>query len=240
MVKYILERAHNGTRDEGRLCISDMICIAFFYLLRPGEYTGVYTDDDPFEVMDVALHLDNKRLDLYQAPVAQILAATTASHTFTTQKNGRRGEVITHGRSGHGLCCPVRATIRRVLHHRAKNSPLATPLASHYNNKGKRVAVKPKDVTDILRQTVAETTSQTGLHPSEVSARSMRAGGAMALLCGNIDPNIIQMLGRWHSDSMMRYLHLQARPIMKRFAQVMYNGGNYDFLPEETVPIANE
>ena len=58
----------------------------------------------------------------------------------------------------------------------------------------------------------------------------------MALLCGKVDFNIIRMLGRWHSDAMMRYLHLQAQPVMKRFAVAMYNDGNYSFLPEETVP----
>ena len=59
----------------------------------------------------------------------------------------------------------------------------------------------------------------------------------MALLCAKVDPNLIQMLGRWHSDAMMRYLHLQAQPIMKRFAASMFNNGTYSFLPEESVPI---
>ena len=59
----------------------------------------------------------------------------------------------------------------------------------------------------------------------------------MALLCGNVDHNLIQMLGRWHSDAMMRYLHLQAQPIMNKFAKAMFNDGNYTFLPDETVPV---
>ena len=43
------------------------------------------------------------------------------------------------------------------------------------------------------------------------------------------------MLGRWHSDAMMRYLHQQAQPIMKQSAKAMFNDGNYSFLPDETV-----
>ena len=61
----------------------------------------------------------------------------------------------------------------------------------------------------------------------------------MALLCGNIDPNIIKMLGRWRSDAMIRYLHLQAQPLMQGYAKQMFNHGNYSFLPEESVPTAD-
>jgi len=62
----------------------------------------------------------------------------------------------------------------------------------------------------------------------------------MTLLCGKVDHNLIQMLGRWHSDSMMRYLHLQAQPIMNQFASKMFNDGQYNFLPDETVPLKDD
>jgi hypothetical protein len=44
---------------------------------------------------------------------------------------------------------------------------------------------------------------RTGITADEVSARSLRAGGAMDLLCGKVDMNFIQILGRWHSDAMI-------------------------------------
>ena len=59
----------------------------------------------------------------------------------------------------------------------------------------------------------------------------------MALLCGKIDQDLIKMLGRWHSDAMMRCLHLQAQPIMKQFATAMFDNGTCAFLPDELVPI---
>jgi hypothetical protein len=34
----------------------------------------------------------------------------------------------------------------------------------------------------------------------------------MALLCANIDPSSIQLLGRWKSDTMIRYLRVFANP----------------------------
>jgi len=236
LVLYLLRVAHNVTRQQAHMAIADMIVIAFFFLLRPGEYTGTNTDGRPFFIEDTALHLGKRRLNLQTATIAELEAATACSYTFTTQKNGVRGEVVMHSRSGHPLCCPVTATIRRVLYHRRHNTPHNQPLASHYI-RNRRSTIKANDITVQLRMAAGANIHVTGLDPSEISARSLRAGGAMALLCGKVDHNLIQLLGRWHSDSMLRYLHLQAQPIMKQFAKAMFNNGTYDFLPTETVPI---
>jgi hypothetical protein len=39
---------------------------------------------------------------------------------------------------------------------------------------------------------------------------------------------------------MIRYLHMQAQPIVQHVAAKMYNTRNYSFLPNETVPLLNE
>jgi len=232
---YLLRVSHTIARQPAQIAIADLITIAFFFLLRPEEYTGTVTDDRPFHLCDAALHLGKRRLDHSTATIAELQAATACSYTFTTQKNGIRGEVITHGRSGHPLCCPVTATIRRILYHQQHNTAQDKPLASYYRN-NRLVTIKAKDVTDQLRSAATTNVQATGLAPNEMSARSLRAGGAMALLCSDVDHNLIQLLGRWHSDAMMRCLHLQAQPIMKKFAKSMFNNGNYNFLPSETVP----
>jgi hypothetical protein len=72
---------------------------------------------------------------------------------------------------------------------------------------------------------------RTGIIPDEVSAHSLRAGGAMALPCGKVNKNLIQMVGRWHIDAMIRYLHMQSQPIVQHFAATMHNNGTYSFLP---------
>jgi hypothetical protein len=36
----------------------------------------------------------------------------------------------------------------------------------------------------------------------------------MALRCTNVDKNVISLLGRWSSDEMMHYLHVQDQPVM--------------------------
>ena len=47
-----------------------------------------------------------------------------------------------------------------------------------------------------------------GFEAKDVSARSLRATGAMALLCPGSDSDIIKIIGHWQSDKMLRYLHV--------------------------------
>jgi len=237
LVTYLLNVAYNIHPTTTSKAVADLITIAFFFLLRPGEYTGTTTDDQPFLLRDVHLHLGQKQLNYNTSTIAEIEAATAVTYVFTTQKNGICNKVISHSRSDDLLCCPVRATIRRILHHRRHNTALDKPLASFYSPNGKLIRIKADDVTKAIKAAATHHFHTTGISANELSARSLRVGGAMAMLNGNIDFDVIQMLGRWHSDAMMRYLHLQAQPIQQRMARTMFNKGNYSFLPTDTVPI---
>jgi hypothetical protein len=75
-----------------------------------------------------------------------------------------------------------------------------------------------------------------GYLPFDVSARCLRAAGATALLCADVDSCHIQLLGRWSSDEMLRYLHLQAQPLMKDFSRKMLHGGAFTLIPNQLVP----
>jgi hypothetical protein len=214
--------------------IDDMTVITFYYLLRPGEYTGTATDDAAFRLQDLQLFIGDLFVDLCVAPISDLEAATSASLVFTNQKNGVRGEVVNHATSGASHCCPVRALARRAIHLRENAAPPTTPLASYYSH-GWRRFIRSADITDALRAATWITGDYLGIRPEDISARSLRAGGAMALLCAQVDSNIIKLLGRWQSDTMMRDLHVQARPVMRNFTDRMLRDGAYNLVqnPQE-------
>lgn len=214
--------------------VADMIIIAFFFLLRPGEYTDAPSDTTPFKFADVQLMIGHRRLDLIYATDLELEQARSASLTFTTQKNGVENEVIRQCRSGHSYLCPVLAIIRRILHLRHHGAAPHTPLARVFTTNGTE-SVTPSMITKTLRDAVTYIGADLGFLPSEVSARSLRAAGAMALLVADVDPDIIQLLGRWRSDEMFRYLHLSADSIMKDFARRMLQA-EYTMVPTQLVP----
>jgi hypothetical protein len=170
------------------------------------------------------------------ATLEDLSRATFVTLTFTTQKNAVRGEVIGLGLSGDPTVCPVLATASRVRHLLGHNAPPDTPLCTYYHN-GKAHYVTPKDITITLQTSVRALGSAIGFSPKEVSARSLRAAGAMALLCAHVDSDTIKLLGRWRSDEMLRYLTVQAQPIMRDFSARMLQGGQYTLLPNATIPV---
>ncbi len=180
----------------GAIATADMACIAFFFLLRPGEYTARTASTAPFLISDIQLLHNDRILQWQTDPLPTIMSANYVTYTFRTQKNGVRGEALGQGATGHPLCCPVRATIRRLLHHREHHTPLQQPLAT-YHEQGHQRGVMAGDITLALRAATAIVGPSVGFRSEDISARSLRAGGAMALLCADVDPAIIRLLGRW-------------------------------------------
>jgi hypothetical protein len=84
IVIFIAAQAFGDTRLDEEMDIADMITIAFFFLLRPGEYTGTLSDDAAFKLQDVVLYIQGCKLDLFAANDAEIKSATSVSYTFTT------------------------------------------------------------------------------------------------------------------------------------------------------------
>ena len=189
VIRHVLSAALlSATLDN--LAVADMIVLAFFFLLRPGEYTATASNTTPFRMCDVQLFIGPVPIDPATDNEQSLWSATFASLTFTTQKNGVRGEVIGLGRSGDPEFCPVLCLVRRILHLRHFNAPAETPLATYFSNQ-KWHPITPADITVTLRLAAAVLGPTYGFLPKDISARSMRAAGATALLCAQVDTDII-------------------------------------------------
>jgi hypothetical protein len=216
--------------------VIDLCIVAFYWLLRPAEYTNSTNKESrsqAFRLRDIAFYVGDK---LYSATNASlndvdIETVTAASLTFTDQKNCVRGEQVSQRATNDPLMCPAKALFRLTLHQRQHNAPPDIPLCDYYDNTGKRSSVKNEWITNGLRWSARALKGTTGIDPALMSARSLRPGGATALLCANIDPDIIMLLGRWKSNAMFRYLRIQAHVHSTNFAQKMLDHGSYTFAP---------
>ena len=66
------------------------------------------------------------------------------------------------------------------------------------------------DLTKLLCNSCKAIGNALGVTCSEISARALHAGGAMALLRAKVDDSTIHMMGCWKSWAMLRYLHCSA------------------------------
>ena len=112
IVIWLLNCAYDADMSNNSdMSMADMICIAFFFLLRPSKYTGITTDDAAFSLNDVYLYLGKRKLPLATTTDAELKASTSCALHFTTQKNLCKGDVIAQSSSHHSRCCPVKALV---------------------------------------------------------------------------------------------------------------------------------
>jgi hypothetical protein len=193
-------------------------------------------DNKPLTLGDVSMMIGAHKLNTRTCPLDDLDRATASSLTFDDQKNRERGEVIAQGISGHRQACPTRALARRIRYLRMHNATLNTPLCAVWRN-NRLMFITSGLITKVL-QTSAAALPNLGFPADQVTARSLRAGGAMALLCGRVDADTIKLVGRWRSDAMFRYLHAQALPIVRKLARTMLLHGNFTLAPGNDVPAA--
>ena len=98
--------------------------------------------------------------------------------------------------SGDSLLCPQDALARRIIHLCKHNADKTRPIASFMTPKGSWKHITPAMITKVLKGAVSLSRENLGFIPKDVLAWSLRAAGAMALLCSGIDTYIIRLIGR--------------------------------------------
>ena len=199
--------------DPKQTAIGELICTAFYYLLRVGEYTHSppknRTRTQRFRVQDVFFRRADHSLIPNTAPLSELLTATHATLQISNQKNGRRGQCIHHHCTGVATS-PVKALAHRVAHIMQHTTNPATALSTYYD-----LNQQPQQITAAhINAKIKELVSQLGLarfgyNRSNVSSHSLRAGGAMAMKLNGIDSVTIKKHGRWSSNTFMDYIHEQ-------------------------------
>ena len=225
-------------KGETERHVIDLIIVAFFWLLRPAEYlesSNPEARSQAFLFKHIHLTIGGTVYDAPSAPLndeSSIARITHSALEFSDQKNAVKGEKVGHRATSDPFWCPSKALGRIARRLQLAGAPPDTPIHHHYNYADKQwYTVPPQFVTNALRYSAENLQHQTGIDPILLSARSLRPGGATALLCANVSKDAIQLLGRWKSDAMLRYLRIQAHAFSDNYAQRMLDAGDYTFAP---------
>jgi len=210
--------ANLGRRAESTMkerAVGDLSLVAFYYLLRVGEYTNKRKRNETkqtvqFRLSDVTFFKFDKDGILKQLPKnasdKDILTADGATLTLTNQKNGWKGVCIHHHANGDDFLCPVRALGRRVVEIRAHTSQMNTNLSAFWA-KGKREDITDVDIRKALKWAATQLNyPQRGIPVERVDTHSLRAGGANALHLNGYSDREIQKMGRWRGETFKEYI----------------------------------
>ena len=209
--------------DAKSQATADLIILAFFFLLRVGEYTmpaaHVRTRTTQFRACDVKFWAGQTILPLNSDP-AVLLAATSVTLTIDNQKNGQRGQTM-HHQSVPGSFCPVKAAARRVSHvittlRLPPTTALSTVQALHLDH------VRASDILSAVRKGARiANLAACGYDLSRIGAHSLRASGAMALWLSGHTAEAIMKYGRWKSNTFLTYIHSQIAVVSQDAARKM-------------------
>ena len=190
--------------------VADLAIIAFFYLLRVGEYTSPAKPRKkrtiPLRRCDVRLWRKGQVLS-QSAGLEVLLQADSATICIANTKNGTKGAVVHHEAFG-GIICPVAALARRIANVQA--GPAQGPLNRVYHLSGKVTRVSDRDIGIAVRWGATSDSLLTrGYTINRISSHSLRAGGAMAMKLRGASDSTIMRVGRWTSLTYLTYIHSQ-------------------------------
>jgi len=202
--------------------VTDLVTIAFFYLLRVGEYTCPGNPRDkrtiPIRICDVRLWRQGGLLP-HSSTLATLLTADSATFCIANTKNGTKGAVIHHDAFG-GPICPIAALARRIANLR--HHPPSTNLDTVYHSSGRVTRVTDRDIGIAVRWgAVSDGLLLRGYTMERISSHSLRAGGAMALKLSGSSDSTIMRVGRWTSLTYLTYIHTQIGALTAGVAKLM-------------------
>lgn len=209
------EHIHNCailTNSPKQHAVGDLALIAFYYLLRVGEYTirgkrGT-TRTVQFRIRDVTFWHNDTVIPL-TADYLTLSKATAATLTISNQKNGTRNQRI-HQEAIPTIHCHVKALARRVSHILHHTANLDTIISTYFHHHNKPHSITASDMNNAVKNAVIRLNmNKHGFTKDLVGSHSLRAGGAMAIMLNGGNRDIIRKMGRWSSDTFLMYIHEQ-------------------------------
>jgi len=246
-------RAPNA--NELDKAIGDLTLIAFYYLLRMGEYTikgnrNGTKQTVQFRLQDVTFFKRDAAGRLRQlsrsALDADIRSADSATLKLDNQKNGWKGVCIHQEHNGDAEHCPVRALGRRYSHIRSNTHDSSTFLSAFFVNNA-RFDVTDRDIRASLKRAAVALQYPTlkGIPIARIDTHSLRSGGANALSLAGYSDRQIQKMGRWRSATFKEYIREKlacfsegmSKNMRSHFQFVNISGGVYTDVTDHVIPL---
>ncbi len=199
--------------------------IAFYYLLRIGEY-AIKADRNEtkqtkqFKVSDIRFFrrckLGRLRLLPREAGAGDVMTADGATLRLENQKNGWKNVCIFQEATGDRRHCPVRALGRRYCHIRENTEDSSTFLLAYFVD-GKRKDVTAEDVSKVLKYAAAclDYPGKKGIPVDRIDTHLLRCRGANALALAGYSDTQIQKMGRWKGKTFKEYIRSSRRPLSR-------------------------
>jgi hypothetical protein len=231
---------------ETHRAIGQLVTGAFFFAMRSCEYSEA-SGSRRTKTVQIGDIIFRRAGDTIESSNESVLAmADTVSITYRTQKNGDRGVTVTQHRTranpGTGLC-PVRALaglVSRISAYELDATKWKDVTTRPMNlvvtsGSGARVTtITAGEVLQHLRAAVIQYgETRLGFPASRIGTHSLRSGAAMAMFLAGVPVETIQLIGRWRSQTFMRYIRIQVQQMTRGVADEMTTNPSFFTIDRE-------
>ena len=230
---------------ETHRAIGQLIVGAFFFAMRACEFSDVGSPRRTriITVGDVEFRRDGRKVDHVDTEGMEF--ADTVSITFRTQKNGEKGTTVTQHKTdgatlGGTRLCPVKALARlvtRVRSYQVDDLEWAAQDQRPINlvaDSGGASLVTSQQILHHLRAAALQYGEQRlGFPISKIGTHSLRAGAATAMFLAGVPAETIQLIGRWRSQTFLRYIRIQVQQLTRGVATNMTTNPNFLTIGQE-------
>jgi hypothetical protein len=225
---YLAGLQSKHPKMEAAGCLS---LIAFFFLLRVGEYTRPKTTTingtqvsatrtKQFRVRNIGF-FKNGRIVPRSSPLSVLLSCDSATMKITNQKNGRMGQTI-HQEATGSPECPIRALAHRVHHILSSPGGSKNNYICDYYMESQWFSITSAEIVKLVQAATKQLQLDSqAIDPDMVGSHSLRAGGAMALKLHGYDDTTIMKMGRWSGLTFLQYIHNQIAHLAKDISKKM-------------------
>jgi hypothetical protein len=222
VVNWVARNLGDSNAPAVSRTIADLIVLAFFFLLRVGEYTPSSNKDKktiPLRKQDIRLHKDGRLVSL-EADLATLLEADAVTINLANQKNGKKNTVVHHYTSGDPFMDPVKAAARLIFRLHGRDG--CTPLGTYVNERGVSGRVTGSAVLAAVRLAAVRCNlADYGYDLKRVGTHSLRSGGATQLKLTGYDDDMVMKLGRWSGPTYLHYIQTQIGEVTRGVATSM-------------------
>ena len=194
--------------------------VAFFFLLRVGEYTPSREPRQtiPLRKRDIKLWRRHSVIP-NDSPLEELLQADAVTINLANQKNGRKNDTLHHSTSKVPGFDPVESMAHLIWE--LNGLPLDTPIGT-YKTQTAPGRVSSDTIRSLIQIGAAgDNLPSRGYNLDRIGSHSLRSGGAVHLKLQGYDHDIIKKLGRWSSDTYLRYIQSQIGELTAGIASKM-------------------
>ena len=232
----VIRQLHISAVSELDKAIAELCTGATFFCMRSCEYSKVSNQEDRKTKLlclkNIRFFRHHQLLD--QTSAEEIKLADTVSITFEDQKNRERNQSVNLHRSKDETLCPVRAwskVVSRILSY--EGSTCDSPVNSFCLN-GKQYRITDRNIANALHSTIDTMQDfNLGFSGKDIGTHSIRSGGAMAMCLAKVDQYMIMIIGRWKSDSFMKYIRKQIEQFTSGISDRMLEVEHFNHIPKD-------